>query len=106
MSSASNPLPPSLTTVDAMLQLADFVNSPNYVARLKELQAAEKAANDAEVSAKAQADAAQALLDDHAAKVAAHEQEVAQFNLDKAALEQQQEKLAAKLAKIKEAEAL
>ena len=106
MSSSSNPAPPSLTTIDAMLSLADFIGSPQNMARVKELQKAEAAAIAAQNTAKQTADAAQALLDEHAEKVKTHDAAVAKLEADQADLKKAQDKLARKVAKMKEAEAL
>ena len=86
MSSASSPPPPSLTTIDAMLSLADFIGSPQNMARVKELQKAEAAAIAAQNTAKQTAEAAQALLDDHAEKVKAHDAAVTKLEADQAEL--------------------
>jgi hypothetical protein len=106
MSSSSNPAPPSLTTIDALLSLADFIGSPQNIARVKELQKAEAAAKNAEDAAKKESDRARALLDHHAEKVRLHDAAVLKFAEEKAALEKQQDQLARKLAKMKEAEAI
>ena len=106
MSSASSPPPPSLTTIDALLGLVDFLASPQNVARVKELQSAEVAAKAAEDAAKKQSDRTIELMKDHRENVAAHEKAVAQLQADQVALKKQQDQLARKLAKMKEAEAL
>ncbi len=106
MSSSNNPAPPSLTTIDALLSLADFIGSPQNMARVKELQKAEAAAKNAQDAAQKTADRAQALLDEHAEKEKAHAAAVAQFEADVAALDDQRLLIARKLAKMKEAEAI
>jgi len=95
-----------LTTIDALLSLADFLASPQRVARVKELQEAEKSALLAQNAAKQEADRAQALLDEHAEKEKVHAAAVAQFEADVAALDGQRLLIARKLAKMKEAEAI
>jgi hypothetical protein len=106
MSSSSNPPPPALTTIDALLSLADFIGSPANIARVKELQRAEAAAKNAKDNADKAATRAQGMLDEHAAKVEAHNTAAAQLQSDQAELKRQQDLLARKLAKMKEAESL
>jgi hypothetical protein len=106
MSSASSPPPPSLTTIDAMLSLADFIGSPQNLARVKELQKAEAQAKAAQDAAKKETDRAQALLDEHALKVEEHAKAVEQLETEKSELIAAQDILARKLAKMKEAEAI
>ena len=89
-----------------MLSLAEFMGSPQNLARVKELQKTEAAAKNALDAAKKEADRTQALLDEHAEKVRAHEEKVRKLVADTDELLKRKATLARKLAKMKEAEAL
>lgn len=106
MSQLSGGSPPSLTTIDALLSLKEFINSPEAVARVQELREAEAAARTAQADATAEKARAKALLDEHAEKVREHEANVATFEADKAQLARQRDLFNRKVAKMREADDL